>query len=289
MDKIVPAPFGKWLILRRLCQFGILALFLASPWLGVWLLKGNLASSLVLERLPLTDPFIALQSLAASHDLAATAVLGALIVAGFYLLVGGRAYCAWVCPINPVTDAAAALRRAFGLRATWKLRRQTRYWIAAAVVVASAVTGTIAWEVINPITMLHRGLVFGMGAAWVVVLAIFLFDLFAAKHGWCGHLCPVGAFYGVLGSASLLRVSAVRRDACTHCGDCFHICPEPQVINPALYGGASGVSPVITDRDCINCGRCLDVCGEDVFQFTTRFGAGHAPSSKQKNERANQK
>ena len=30
----------------------------------------------------------------------------------------------------------------------------------------SAVTGSIAWEVVNPITMIQRGLVFGLGLAW---------------------------------------------------------------------------------------------------------------------------
>ena len=34
----------KWLLLRRSSQLGILALFLAGPWLGVWIVKGNLRS-----------------------------------------------------------------------------------------------------------------------------------------------------------------------------------------------------------------------------------------------------
>ena len=75
----------------------------------------------------------------------------------------------------------------------------------------SAVTGTIAWEAVNPITMLQRGLVFGMGLAWVIVLAVFLFDLLVTRRGWCSHLCPVGAFYGLVGKRSLVRMNAVER------------------------------------------------------------------------------
>jgi phosphoribosylaminoimidazole-succinocarboxamide synthase len=57
----------------------------------------------------------------------------------------------------------------------------------------------VLWELINPVSMLHRGLIFGIGTAWMVVLAIFLFDLFVMSRGWCGRLCPVGAFYSLIG------------------------------------------------------------------------------------------
>jgi ferredoxin-type protein NapH len=119
--------------------------------------------------------------------------------------------------------------------------------------------------------MLHRGLVFGLGAAWTVVVAIFLFDLFVTKRGWCGRLCPVGAFYSLLGRWSPLRVSAPQRAACNDCMDCFEVCPEPQVIRPALKGEGKGVGPVILAPNCTNCGRCIDVCSKEVFSFGLRF------------------
>jgi len=119
--------------------------------------------------------------------------------------------------------------------------------------------------------MVYRGLVFGMGLAWGVVVAVFLFDLFVGRRAWCGRLCPVGAFYGLLGEAAVLRVSAVKRDQCDDCMDCFAICPEHQVIKPALKGADKGIGPVITSGHCTNCGRCIDVCARDVFAFTTRF------------------
>jgi ferredoxin-type protein NapH len=53
--------------------------------------------------------------------------------------------------------------------------------------------------------------------------------------------------------------------------DCFKVCPEPQVIKPALKGADKGLGPVILSRDCTNCGRCIDCCAEDVFRFGTRF------------------
>jgi ferredoxin-type protein NapH len=262
---------NRWLLARRSVQVGVLALFLAGPWLGLWWLKGNLASSTLLDRVPLTDPLVLLQSLAAGHKAGGTAAIGAIIVLAFYVLVGGRAYCSWVCPVNIVTDCAFWLRNRLKISASWQPRKSTRLWILATALIVSALTGTIAWELVNPITMLQRGLVFGMGFAWVVVLAVFLFDVAVSRRGWCSYLCPVGAFYGTAGKLSLLRVSAVKRAACTDCGDCFRVCPEPHVIGPALKPENALASPVVFHGDCTNCGRCIDVCEENVFRFSTRF------------------
>lgn len=265
----------KWLLARRAVQIGLLALFLSGPLLQVWIVKGTLASSLTLGVLPLTDPLMAVQSLLAGHRLEKAALIGAGIVAVLYALLGGRAYCSWVCPVNLITDFAAWIRARLGLKEGLGLDRRLRLWLLAGVLAGSAVTGTIVWELVNPITILHRALVTGSilggGAGMLVVAAIFLFDLGVSANGWCGHLCPVGAFYGLLGGKSVVRVRADNRAACDDCMDCFRVCPERQVIAPALRGQAKNIGPVILSGDCTNCGRCIDVCRKQVFRFGTRF------------------
>ena len=272
-------PAHRWLVLRRVAQLGILALFLIGPMAGIWIVQGNISASLVLDVVPLNDPFVFLQSFLAGHLPEVTAISGALIVVAFYVLVGGRAYCAWVCPLNIVTDAAHWLRRRLHLKGGAKLSAATRYWLLGTALVVSAITGMIAWEPVNPVTMTYRGLVFGMGVAWVIVLAVFLFDLLISERGWCGHLCPVGAFYSMLGTFSIARVSAVNREQCNDCTDCFKVCPEPQVLKLPVYGADRGASPVVLSPNCTNCGRCIDVCTEDVFRFTTRFNGARKPTS----------
>lgn len=260
---------NRWLLARRATQLLVLALFLLGPWAGVWLVRGSLASSEWFGVVPLTDPFVALQTLLASHTISGGVLIGAAIVAAAYAVFGGRSYCAWVCPINPVTDLAAWLRlklRLPTLLGGVKPDRRLRYAVLGVALLLSALLGSVVWETVNPITLLQRALVFGLVGGYGAALAVFGFDLLALPRGWCGHLCPVGAFYGVLGHAAVLHVSAVKRDACTRCGDCFHVCPEPQVIAPALYGAEHDRSPVIESADCIRCARCLDVCDEDVFR-----------------------
>ncbi|EGQ8703879.1 quinol dehydrogenase ferredoxin subunit NapH [Vibrio parahaemolyticus] len=255
----------RFLVLRRLCQLTIIALFMAGPTLGV--LTGNLSSSMLLDTVPLSDPLIVLQALATGHIPEFNALLGVVIVVVFYAILAPRAFCAWVCPLNIVTDLAAWLRRKFNIKASYRWSPATRYWLIPVLMLGSALSGAILWTWLDPVAALHRGLVFGMGAGWVLIALVFVLDLLLVEHGWCGHLCPLGATYGVIGRKSLLRVTAVRREDCTKCMDCFYVCPEPEVLRQPLKEGDRRVM----DQNCISCGRCLDVCPEHVSEFKNRL------------------
>ncbi|MFC1589194.1 quinol dehydrogenase ferredoxin subunit NapH [Pseudomonadota bacterium] len=269
----------KWLLARRFSQLAILALFMIGPLFGIWVVKGNLNSSLTLDVLPLTDPYVLLQSLFAGHSPETTAITGAAIVVAFYFLLSGRMFCSWVCPVNMITDLAHWLREHLGIKSASGISKNTRYWLLAVTLLLAFATGNVAWEIVNPVSMMHRGLIFGMGLAWVVLLAVFLFDFLVSRRGWCSHLCPVGAFYSLLSTHSLLRIRADAREQCDDCMDCFLVCPEQQVIRPALKGADKGIGPVITSANCTNCGRCIDVCAKDVFHFGLRFN--NKPKHKQ--------
>ncbi|MCE3220673.1 quinol dehydrogenase ferredoxin subunit NapH [Vibrio diabolicus] len=255
----------RFLILRRLCQLTIIALFMAGPTLGI--LTGNLSSSMLLDAVPLSDPLILLQALATGHIPEFNALLGVVIVVVFYAILAPRAFCAWVCPLNVVTDLAVWLRRKLNIKASYRWSPTIRYWLIPVLMLGSALSGAILWTWLDPVAALHRGLVFGMGAGWVLIALVFVLDLLLVEHGWCGHLCPLGATYGVIGRKSLLRVTAVRREDCTKCMDCFYVCPEPEVLRQPLKEGDRRVM----DQNCISCGRCLDVCPEHVFEFKNRL------------------
>ncbi|TNZ62797.1 quinol dehydrogenase ferredoxin subunit NapH [Vibrio parahaemolyticus] len=255
----------RFLVLRRLCQLTIIALFMVGPTLGV--LTGNLSSSMLFDTVPLSDPLIVLQALATGHIPEFNALLGVVIVVVFYAMLAPCAFCAWVCPLNIVTDLAARLRRKFNIKASYRWSPAIRYWLIPVLMLGSALSGAILWTWLDPVAALHRGLVFGMGAGWVLIALVFVLDLLLVEHGWCGHLCPLGATYGVIGRKSLLRVTAVRREDCTKCMDCFYVCPEPEVLRQPLKEGDRRVM----DQNCISCGRCLDVCPEHVFEFKNRL------------------
>jgi ferredoxin-type protein NapH len=255
---------NKWLILRRLTQLLILGLFLIGPWFGIWFIKGTLTSSLILDTVPLIDPLVTLQLLVTVGSLTATTLIGTAIVVIFYIIIGGRVFCSWACPINPITDTAHWLRNHFTLKGSVKLPRNLRYWVLAMIMAVAAITGTVAWEFVNPVSLLHRGLFFGIGLGWTVIVGIFFFDLLFAERGWCTHLCPMGSLYALIGYVSPLRIHS-KPDQCDDCGICYFVCPEPHVIPSSLKKDTS--RNYITNAECTNCGRCIDRCPQAVFSF----------------------
>lgn len=261
----------RFLLLRRSCQLTILGLFLLGPWAGIWWLKGNLSSSVLLDTVPFSDPFILLQSMLAGHWPEFTALLGGLILLIGYGLIGGRAFCSWVCPVNLISDGAFWLRQRLQLPRTTRLRRHTRYYLLVMISAIAAIQGALLWELFNPVNQIQRGLIYGMGASWLIIVALFVFDSFVVARGWCGHLCPMGAFYSLLNRATPLKVVATHRDACNDCGDCYRVCPESFIIKPALKGD----SAVISGSECTSCGRCIDVCEPEVFRFANRFNSNY--------------
>ena len=246
----------RWLLMRRTLQIMIVLAFVVDiPELGR-IAHGNLSSSLWFWNVPLTDPFVMLQSLLAGAPLAKTALIGAAIVAGFYAFFGGRIYCSWVCPVNMLTDAAYWLRQKFRIKGNLTMSRELRSVLLVIALVLSVITGTLAWEIINPITLFQRELMWTSATGLMFLVALFLFDFIVTRRGWCGHLCPVGAFYKWIGHYGRLRVTALKTDACSGCSDCIKVCPEPHVLAPLVAQKAMAV----THSDCTRCGACLDKC-----------------------------
>ena len=258
----------RFLIARRVVQLTILGLYIGGNALGWEILRGNLSSSRIFDLIPMADPYAVLQMFVSGAMLATNVIVGAIIVLLFYSIVGGRAFCSWVCPMNMVTDFANWLRVKTGLhKDEWQLRlsRKTRYWILGLSLVLSFLVGAPAFEFISPISMLHRGLVFGMGFGIFAVLTVFLFDLFVAKNGWCGHVCPLGAFYSLISKPSVIRVKH-DSDKCTLCMNCKNICPEKQVL--WMVGKET---TFVSSGECINCARCIEVCNDDALNFGLRL------------------
>ena len=311
----------RFLILRRLCQITIILLFAlpisgvnsvlvsnqeaASPDLTVivldnlqneddvrkdqtWIMKGTLANSEILSTIPMGDPFVFVQSLAAGNFYTLSGILGVVLVVVLYMIVGGRTYCSFVCPINIVTDAAVWVRRQLKITNQLSLSKRARFYILGIAIIVSMLFQVIAWELINPITGIFRVLVFGGFAitniAVSLTLVIFIADIIGAANLWCGHLCPVGAFYSLLGKKTLLYISAPKISACDDCMDCYKACPESHVLRPLIQNKetyiAQSITPIVGLSDCTRCGRCIDVCPERVFSYD--ISTQHSPIKQSK-------
>lgn len=264
----------RFTLARRAVQLGVLLLFYGSLHAGwkLWgqpLLVGNLSAAQLLGSVPLADPFAVLQMLVARHALASEVLLGAAITLGVYALLGGRVFCAWVCPMNVVTDAAAWLRQQLGLETQHDLVRLppgTRYVALALALLVSALAGVAAFEAFSPIALLHRELIYGAGLGLGAALGVLLIDALVLHRGWCGHLCPLGAFWSLVGRVGQVKL-AFDDASCTRCGDCVKVCPEPRVLHFAEIAPRG----MVASGECTSCGRCVAVCPESSLHFDLRL------------------
>jgi ferredoxin-type protein NapH len=259
----------RYLLLRRTTQLLAMLLLMGAVLWNWSVLRGNLSFSWLLDTVPFADPYAVLQMAAAGVAPTRDLLMGAAITLTIYALVLGRAFCAWICPLNAVTDLAGWLRRRLGLSRGDKrgpLPAGLRHGILLLSLVLSALLGVAAFEAISPVAMTHRGLIYGMGLGWAVIAAIFIFDLLVQRNAFCGYLCPLGAFYVLVTRGALLRVNHDQK-ACTLCMDCKVVCPESQIL--AQIGKNSGF---VLAGECTNCGRCVEVCRDDALSFGLAFG-----------------
>lgn len=83
-----------------------------------------------------------------------------------------------------------------------------------------------------------------------VLLAITVVGSFIYDRFFCKYLCPVGAFYGMLGKLSPTKIER-NADLCVNCKKCNKACP----VNIDV-----AKSEKITSTECINCNECVLVC-----------------------------
>ena len=165
---------GTWSLramkhVRLAAQLLALALLLAPLW---WPLifqapsiyQGNIAASrlqLGPASIPMSDPFTTLCVLAGSRTVPVTLLAGAGLVLGFYLLVRGRTFCAYACPIHLGLELWDKLLVAFRIRREPIGEAGSRWLnvaLAGLVLAASALAGLPAFEPVNPINTLIRSL-----------------------------------------------------------------------------------------------------------------------------------
>ncbi len=257
----------RYLIARRFTQIFIMFLYIIANIWGINILTGNLSSSLFLGFVPLSDPFAALQMFVAGALISSDILIGIVLIIIFYAILGGRTFCSWVCPVNLITDLANYIRRKAGFNSIQKKQpasRNIRYWVIVMSLIISYVLGITAFEFISPISIIHRGIIFGLGLSWAAMLIIFFFDLFVLKNGWCGYICPLGGFYSIISKYSLIRVHH-NVDNCTECMKCKEVCPEMQVLHMITKESL----PVL-GGECTNCARCIEVCDDESLYFSIK-------------------
>ncbi len=253
---LVPVVASGWAIMGTDLQGDPITESVATPAQFAW--SGTLSSSQI-GPITLMDPFVFLQTVAASKTFDPAWLLAALVPLLVFGIVRGRAFCGWVCPVNLLLEIVDACRKKVCPKRQLpeqRLPRHAKIGVAAAVLVLSLLVSIPVYEVLNPISFINKGLVFGSAVGGITLLAIVLVDVFWGHRVWCRSLCPLGGFYEVLGKVGLVKVR-IDHDACIKCGSCKKACiAAPEILDPALDGECSRVCA----GDCMVCGKCIDAC-----------------------------
>lgn len=259
----------KWNMTRKSVQLLILLLFLSPLFLvevaGTNFFYGSLSSSEFFG-IQLSDPLGVLGVTLASKKIVWSFIGSGLIIFLFYLIISGRVFCSWVCPVNTLLEITDLIRKRFKKLPDVHFHLNTKKQIALTVLILTFIIGVPIFEVISPIGNTLRNLLFVWGIGSFIILAIVLFDLFVSKRGWCRYLCPVGGFYSSFGKLGQLRVK-IDNEKCVSCMQCKKVCfSHPSILDPAI----NGEKTYVASGDCSLCGECIDACSHEALSIGLR-------------------
>jgi ferredoxin-type protein NapH len=273
----------RWLITRKLVQFLILVLFLSPLFLtevpGTNFFYGSLSSSEIFG-IKLSDPLAVLGVTLASKQIVWSFIGSGFIVFLFYLVVSGRVFCSWICPVNTILEYTNSLRKRFKKLPDINFNINTKMYIAVLVLLLSFVIGVPIFEVFSPIGNTLRNLLFVGGIGSFGIIAIILFDFFVSKRGWCRYFCPLGGLYSSIGRVGQVRVK-MEHEKCVSCMRCKKVCfSHPSILDPVINGEIS----YVTSGDCSLCGACIDACSHEALSIGLRPYSQHHKHIKIPNE-----
>jgi len=263
-------------IARRIVQVVVFLLFLVPVLVAGWGLFGGMVggdntiatparsfpfygtlSSSELFGIELLDPFAALQAIVAAKALSLDLLIALLPPLVVYGLIRGRVFCGWVCPVNLLLEIVDWLRKKLHIKVEERvLPRHVKVYVAAGVLVLSAILSFPVFEALSPLSFLNKGLVLGSVVGGVTLLAILLVELFWGHRVWCRSICPLGGFYEVVGKVGLVNVQ-IDHDACIGCNKCKRVCLcDPEILDAPV----AGEDTIVRAGDCMLCGKCIEAC-----------------------------
>ena len=262
---------------RWILVISIHLLFFLSFFIDIQTLEGTLNGSRFLG-FHLLDPFTTMQVFLSTYEMPINVIIGTVTIVLFYLIVGGRSYCAWVCPYGLLSEIGEKWHNTLVAKKIIKSRKfdhRIRYLFWTIFLTLSFTSGYLVFETFNVVGILSRVITYGWSLAAIWVLLVLALEVFFSRRAWCTYICPIGTTYGMIGKASALRVEW--NDNCDHCMVCHDVCFENQVLEivKAKYDKQreeKGItSEYITGADCTLCGRCIDVCHTDALKFDFRL------------------
>lgn len=179
----------------------------------------------------------------------------------FLVITLGRIFCGWICALGTLQDIFGKIgmkffkKRYHVHKSLDSILRYLKYIVLVGIVYFTWKTGQLVISSIDPFVAYSH-----LTAGWEellseyligfgILLAMLLFSLFYDRL-FCRYLCPLGAYYAIMGRFSLLRIER-DKNTCVNCKKCDTECPA-----------ALDISSVnrVNKGECIGCMSCIEVC-----------------------------
>lgn len=259
----------KW----RNIRWGILLffniLFFASFFFDIQILEGSLSGSRFFG-FHLIDPLAALQVILASRSLLTNVVIGVVTIILIYIMLGGRTFCAWICPYHWLAELGEKIHLILKKKKIIKghsFDRKIRYYFIVLFVFLALVTGYTIFETVNPVGIISRFIVYGPSLMLLWVLALLLFEIFYSRRAWCRYFCPVGVSYQLIGIVTPLRIKW-DPEKCSNCKRCQQVCLVPFVLTDSVN---KGKKRYVDSGACTRCGLCIDICDDEALGYGLKY------------------
>jgi len=271
-------------LLRALVALAFLALTAAGlAWHTGW---GTL-SSFGFESISLICPLGSLESMIAGNSLAIKTFC-ALVLFVLFVIILGRVFCGWMCPVplvrHAVTGSEHAGKRVIPIAAAqgaspskknalwdFEVPRSTPYYVLLGALASTAVFGFPVFCLICPVGLTFALLI----AIWqlfafndpswsIVFFALVLFAEIFLLRRWCHQFCPLGALVSLVSRLNTTLRPTVDEDRCLRscgmdCEVCRVACPE----GIDLHGNPSAEEL----SRCTKCRACAESCPNKAISF----------------------
>ena len=224
-------------------------------------------------------------------------ILPHLILLLVLMIVFGRIWCGWFCPIGFISEIVSEIRKIMGIpRKKLSPKIRTVFKVVAVILLVSLLAGSliinfpfIPWSIKKPLYLatcqicpskiiaplltgfpLIFNLTFKSSSTFILVnLFVLLMILtliyilsFIFKRPWC-KICPNGLIISFFNKYSLFSKQKDLKK-CTRCGICANCCPMETT---TVYDEKEEKN--VDHRECIECFSCVDLCPEkDCLKVT---------------------
>lgn len=193
-----------------------------------------------------------------------------LVVFAITVTLFGRAFCAWLCPVPPLSSLGRRTntRTRHGQPGRQNGRRHkvdSRHAVLLGVLASSAVFGFPVFCLVCPIGLsfatiicVWRAFQFAEVSWGLLAFPVLVGVEVVLFRKWCGWICPLGALMSLIGQGNRTFQPQVDRDLCLEergqsCLRCTATCPEQLDVQAALRHPSDFA-------ECTRCGACVQAC-----------------------------